>query len=356
MQRIHVGVTSFALLLAAVSSIAAGSAWAHPPTTVEEAPSTVNATLVEPSAVRELKPGEKIGRLFTLNSTTPYVLQRLTKRTYFFQRQFYGTTFYVGDKGVLLFDPLDARGTFLQQAIREVTNLPVTALVYSHNHADHIADAKVFVDAAAKAGVKLRIIASRATASKQSYLKSQLPKATETISWPRGKFAFEGLTVAMRGFTRPYHTDDHSAWLLVQERVLHSPDLLNPDQPPFWSFAGSENAVYYEGNLREAVALDWVYFNGGHGNVGSKEDFAFYFKFIGDLRAAVGKSLNSVSWGVGVDATKINAHTAFLPAWLAAVAKKATDELRPKYGRYYGFEASVPRNAEMMALTMYSYR
>lgn len=356
MQFSHAGVTTAALLLAAVSSVSAGPVWAQSSTTVDEAPSTVNAILVEPSAVGELKPGEKVGRLFALNSTRPYVLQRLTKRTYFFQRQFYGTTFYVGEKGVLLFDPLEARGPFIQQAIREVTNLPVTAIVYSHNHADHIADAEVFVEAAAKASVKLRIIASTATASKQAYLKSQIPKATETVNWPRGTFTFEGLTVRMHGFTRPYHTDDHSAWLLVQEQVLHSPDLLNPDQPPFWSFAGSENAVYYEGNLREAVALDWTYFNGGHGNVGSKEDFAFYFKFIGDLRVAVGKSLNTVSWGVGVDATKVNAHTAFLPAWLAAVAKQATDELRPTYGRYYGFEASMPRNAEMMALTMYSYR
>ena len=46
-----------------------------------EAPSPVNATYVAPSATKELVPGAKIGHLFVLNNTKPYVLQRLTKRT-----------------------------------------------------------------------------------------------------------------------------------------------------------------------------------------------------------------------------------------------------------------------------------
>ena len=43
-------------------------------------------------------------------------------------------------------------------------------------------------------------------------------------------------------------------------------------------------------------------------------------------------------------------------AWLKAVAKNTTDSLRPKYGKYYGFEDAMPRNAEMVAMAMFSYR
>ena len=46
----------------------------------QEAPSTVNAQYVEASPTTELKPGEKIGKLFALNSTTDFILQRLTAR------------------------------------------------------------------------------------------------------------------------------------------------------------------------------------------------------------------------------------------------------------------------------------
>jgi hypothetical protein len=42
--------------------------------------------------------------------------------------------------------------------------------------------------------------------------------------------------------------------------------------------------------------------------------------------------------------------------WLTAVTTRATDELRPKYGKFYGFEITATANAEMVALSMVSYR
>lgn len=260
--------------------------------------------------------------------------------------------FYVGDRGVLLFDPLEDRGEQLRRAIASVTSLPITAIVYSHDHADHIGDARKFTEMPAK----IRVIASKATADKMSFLKSSLPRPTEVVPWPRGSFKFEKLVVELHGFERAAHTDDHAAWLMPQEGVLHLPDLINPDQPPFWAFAGSENYAYYAANLEEVAKLRWTFLSGGHGNVGSRADVEFYRSFLKDINEAVAKALGEVQWGVGVDAATVNAHTAFLPAWLSAVAKHATDSLRPKYGKLYGFEAATPRNAEMVAQTMVGYK
>lgn len=322
---------------------------------VTEAPSTVNAVYRPASATQRLNPGEKIANLFNLNMSAPYVLQRLTERSYFYQSGFYGTTFYVGDRGVLLFDPLEMRAEPMLAAIRSVTPLPVTAIVYSHDHGDHIGGAQELLDALA-AQQTPRIFASRATADKMRHLNSTLPRPTQVISWPNGSFRFEGLRVELHGFARAAHTDDHAAWLLVQERVLHAPDLLNADQPPFWAFAGSERFLYLEDNLREADALTWDYFNGGHGNVGSHEDFAFHLRFIADLRTAVAQEIPEVPFGYGIDADTINAHTPMLPAWYGEIARRATDRLRPTYGEYYGFEAAAPQNAEMVAEYLYNYR
>jgi glyoxylase-like metal-dependent hydrolase (beta-lactamase superfamily II) len=324
--------------------------------TLTEAPSTVAAAYVEPSATRVLRPGEKIDRLYARNVEQPYVLQRLTERTYWFQRRHYATIFHVGSAGVLLFDPLDTAGETIRQAIASVTSLPVTALVYSHAHADHIGDARGFVEEAGRAGVRLRIVASRATAEKLAYLHSALPAPTEIVTWPHGSFRFEGLDVQLHGFERAAHADDHGIWLLATEQVAHLPDLINPDQPPFWAFAGSENFVYFETNLDALARLDWIYLSGGHGNVGARADVAFYRAFLADLRQAVGQAMRETPWGAGVDENRVNAHTPFLPAWLAAVAEKATAALRPKYGDYYGYEAATPRNAEMVAEALFSYR
>jgi len=324
---------------------------------VAEAPSTVDAVYVSPSIEVPLNPGEKINQLYTRNYTQDYTLQKLTKRTYWVQRQYYATLFYVGDKGVLLFDPIEGRTSFILKAIKAVTPLPVTAIVYSHAHADHIADAQAILDASAQSDIKkVRIIASKATANKLKSTSSTLPKPTEVLAWPSGSFMFEKLKVKLYGFERAAHTDDHAGWLLISEKILHCPDLLNPDQVPFWAFGGSERFTYLESNLKQMQSLDWTFANGGHGNIGSKDDFVFYHQFIADLKAAVSKAMQQNVWGQGLDPAKTNTHAVYLTSWLAAVSKQATEELRPKYGKYYGFEASTPRNAEMIASSLYSYK
>lgn len=324
----------------------------------DQPPSPVNATYVAPSATEPLAPGTKIGELFTLFTTKPYFLQRLTERTYFFGGGFYTTTFYVGDDGVLLFDPPEGQGANVLAAVAEVTSAPVTAIVYSHNHADHIIGTTDILDAARAADVKnVRVIASTQTEAKMRLLKSSLPAPTETVPWPTGSFQFEGLTVRLNGFTRAAHTDDAAALLLVQEKVAHLPDLVNGDQPPFRNFGTAENYVYYRPNVNELGALDWIHLVGGHGNVGSKEDIRFHNTFLDDLEAAVGRAMASTKFGEVVDdMTKYNNHAVLMALWLTAVTTRATDELRPKYGELYGFEITAPANAEMVALSMVSYR
>lgn len=339
-----------------VSRVVFAQGPAAAPSGPQEPPSPVGATYVDPSAVTPLKAGNKVSHLFMRNNTQPYVLQRLTERTYWVQHQHYAALFYVGDKGVLLFDAPEGGGEAVLKAVGEVTKLPITALVLSHDHADHIADARVIVDASAKTNTKLRIIASRATADKMVRLASRHPRPTETVTWPNGSFKFEGLTVDLHGLVHAAHTDDHSAWVLRGEKVVHIPDHINPDQPPFWAWAGAENFTYFESNLEEVAKLEWNYLSGGHGNVGSRADVDFYRAFIADMKQAVGKALSEVKFGDGVDVAKINSHTPFLTAYVANVAKKATDSLRPRYGRYYGFEYATPRNAEMVAMSMFSYR
>lgn len=261
------------------SSLISGSVFAQTEISTSNS-STVNASYVEPSAEKIISPSDKLNNLFERNMSQPYILQKIGERTYYVQRYFYSTTFYVGDKGVLLFDAPEGRGKYLLQAIRDVTPLPVTALVYSHYHVDHIGDSPFWNDEAKKEGVNLRIIASKATAEKMQFMNSRLPVATQVLSKKDDQFKFEKQTIELHRFVKAGHTDDHSVWLLKQEKVAHSPDLLNPDQLPMMGFAVSDTLVYHDSNLRQVEMLDWKYFIGGHGNIGSHDDFKFQRQFL----------------------------------------------------------------------------
>jgi len=52
----------------------------------------------------------------------------------------------------------------------------------------------------------------------------------------------------------------------------------------------------------------------------------------------------------------VDAHTSFQSNFIAAISREATDALRPKYGKCYGFVHATPPNAEMVAWTMFEYR
>ena len=340
-----------AILILALPQAALGQA-----PSITEAPPTIPTKYVEPSATRPLQQGEKIDRLMMRWLSQPYVLQKIGSRTYWVSRQFYNATFYVGDRGVLLLDPPEGRTPQVLEAIRSVTELPVTAIAYSHNHADHVAGARVVVEAAQRAGIPLRIIATQATANKQAYLNSQLPKPTEIIAWPNASFMFENLKVEVQGFERAAHTDDHSLWLLTEQRVLHSADLLNPDHLPFLGYAVSENFIYHDTNLKQATALDWDFFNGGHGNVGTKQDFEFQLQFNSDLRQAILAARQAEPFGQFMNPQVGNSHAHFTKAWRDAVTKRATESLRAKYGQLYGYEASMPMNVELVLRSIGSYQ
>lgn len=321
-----------------------------------EAQHTVEAEFVVPSAQKPLKPGQKLDQLFQRNLQQPFVLQRLTERSYFVEHQFYAATFYVGERGVLLFDAPQGGGAQILQAIREVTRLPVTTLVYSHFHIDHIGDAQFWVDEARKAGRPLQIVASRETDDKMAFLHSTLPRASVLLSsrHPDG-FRFEDLRVELHAFARAAHTDDHSAWLLKGERVLHSPDLLNPDQLPFLGFAVSDTVVYHDANLDQVDALAWDFLVGGHGNVGSHADITFEHRFLADLLKATAEALKAEPFERHVT-PDANSHAAFAKSQREAVTRRVVDALRPRYGLMYGYDASMPANTELAIRRVGSYR
>lgn len=335
------------------SSLISGSIFAQTEISTANS-STVNASYVEPSAEKIISPSDKLNNLFERNMSQPYILQKIGERTYYVQRYFYSTTFYVGDKGVLLFDAPEGRGKYLLQAIRDVTPLPVTALVYSHYHVDHIGDSPFWNDEAKKEGVNLRIIASKATAEKMQFMNSRLPVAIQVLSKKDDQFKFEKQTIELHRFVKAGHTDDHSVWLLKQEKVAHSPDLLNPDQLPMMGFAVSDTLVYHDSNLRQVEMLDWKYFIGGHGNIGSHDDFKFQRQFLNDLRDTTIKVRKEESFGKLMNKTANN-HADFARAQREAIIKKVTEVLRPKYGHMYGYDASMPANIEMAIRLVGSY-
>jgi len=313
--------------------------------------STTNATYVAPSLTEMLIPGQKIEDLTQRNFAGETIVQRLTDRSYWIQTGFYNTVAYVGDEGVLLLDPLgNGSGGKVLAAVQSVTDKPVTAVIYSHHHEDHIGDIGVFVEAAEAAGISLRIITTEANAEHMAE-GSALPPANEILRGSAATTRFEDQVIEVTLVGEGAHSEDSAIWKLVGEDIVHIPDYVNPDQLPWTGFGGSQTFVGYEDDLRQIRDTGFTFFSGGHGNVGSSADFDFMLEYTADLKQAVLQAFGKVNYGDFVT-PEMNNHQAIAHNYFAAHNAAAMDILRPKYGDYYGFEASVPYQIRMARVAL----
>jgi glyoxylase-like metal-dependent hydrolase (beta-lactamase superfamily II) len=360
----------------------------------DEPVSLTGASYVEPSASDLIKPGQRVAHLFPRAVMEEYVLQRVTERVWWVSRHFYGSLFYVGKRGVLLLDPFLGGANATLAAIASVTPLPVTAIAYSHFHADHVGGARRLFSLLAAAP---RVIASENTAVWMSRFGSDLPHPTDVLEWPSGSLSFEDVTLRLAGLPRPGHAPDHSVFLLEEERVGHSADLINIDQLPFGGFAGQDPLVLLAPNLEFARSLDFDWFCGGHGNLGEKSDFDVYLTYLDEVASLVQEyvprpvdvpDLSLTDYLGGLDSaaksrllSELDNHfglylygrqilagskpsrdggnpflSGAIGEW-AADRNRAVDEavpliierLRPKYGRMYNFDDAQPGNVRLMA-------
>ncbi len=307
--------------------------------------------LITPSKIEPLVPGQMLAGSDFERAQRPFIIQRLTERAYWIEVSGYESTVVVGEEGVMVLDaPCCGRVPNIQTAIGEITDLPVTTLVYSHYHLDHVAGAIEYVEAAGRAGLPLRIVATSSTKAQIEKFGSKIPLPTEVVPVPRGQFEFEGMTVTV-GTPPSGHTVDNS-WILVEdEQVLHNVDLVHPGYLEFMDFGVAEDIDGYEKSVRDLLLVDWEILTAGHSNPGTRADVQLVLDYLGDIRRAVGEAMAETPFAPFVQEDRL------FYEWIAdfrdAVIENAVKRMRPKWGQYPAFDAVTHTHAQAMFFEIY---
>ncbi len=321
------------------------------PALADSARTIATTELVPPSRDTRLKPGQWIEGTDFERVQRPYTIQRLTDRVYWVEVAGYESTVLVGDQGVMVIDaPCCGRVPAYLTAIRELTHLPVTTLVYYHYHLDHVAGANEYLSDAESAGRSLRIVANRTTGAQIEKFGNKIPAPTEIVSVPRGTFEFEERKVVL-GTPPTGHTIDNS-WILLQEdRVLHSVDLVHPGVLEFMNFGVAEDLDGYEKSVAELLTLEWDFLCAGHSNVGSQDDVQLVLDYVADIRRYTGQAMGTTEFQPFVQDGTI------FYEWIAgfrdAIIDKVVSLMRPRWGQYIGFDVVIRSHAERMFFETY---
>lgn len=304
---------------------------------------TPSFNFITPSKTIPLVPGQKLAGSDFERAQQP-IIQRLTQRVYWVEISGYQSTVVVGEAGVMVIDAPCCGRNYLK-AIHEITDLPVTTLVYSHYHLDHVGGANDYAENAVATNTPLRIVASAATAAQIKKFGNKIPLPTEVIPIPRGKFDFEGATIRM-GTPPSGHTTDNSWILLVEEGVLHAVDLVHPGSLEFYDFNVAEDIDGYEKSVRELLSIEWQILSPGHSNIGARSDVQLVLDYLSDIRTHIQDAMSETAFGSYVQEDKI--FFEWIGDFRDAVIDKAVDRMRPKWEQYPGFEAVVQSHAQAM--------
>jgi hypothetical protein len=252
---------------------------------------------VEPSITEKLEVGKRVA-VPDFGEPGKWYVQRLTDRTYWLICNAFASTVFVGDESVLV---VDASNTMVPDdfiaAIRQFTDLPIRALVYSHMHTDHVGGSYRLQEALKEQGIDLRIVASASAAREIKAHQNNVAPPTEILAAGRSTFVFEDFEFVLGTPIVAAHSAADS-YVLTPDGVIMYVDFNYPGRVPLGYISSSYNITGWVDFLRHALGEDWQFANLGHANIGYKRDIEKTFAYLGDLYDAYTTEIWP-SWATG---------------------------------------------------------
>ncbi|HEU4823990.1 MAG TPA: MBL fold metallo-hydrolase [Nitrososphaeraceae archaeon] len=248
--------------------------------------STVNATIQLPEAAK----GPPI-------PAKGYLVQQIRGGLYWLTDGAYQTMFMITDKGVVAVDAPATIGNNYLKAIAEVTTKPVTYVIYSHAHTDHIGAAGIFPKNAT-------FIAQQETAAELQRAKSVATNASMVPPIPTVTF-IKNYTLQIGNQTLKLddyginHSPGNMFIYAPKQKVLMLVDVLFPGWVPFPYLAiAQDTAGFIKAHDIALNNYDFDTLVAGHlTRLGTRNDAIVQREFVSDLEKAAAQANQQVSFG-----------------------------------------------------------
>ena len=305
--------------------------------------STVGGAHAEPKNTPERYEANEVYR----SADKAASVESLGKGVYLFRwwPGFYVSPFLVADSEVVVVDPINPDVAALyRNAVQAITDKPITKIIYSHEHLDHIGGAHVIAPEAtihAHPGVI-------------EFLKQRNDPATPvpTAAIEDGDKVHAGNRAITAHYFGPNHGDYNVALGFDTGigSMLVLVDTIEIGIAPYRTLPDTQYHGYIS-SLAKAAALKPRWVLGGHSGPGPGvwlTRFHDYFIDMGTALATAEAAIDEQPPAPGEDfITASERH-------ISSVIEHAVNQLRPKYGHWRGFEEWAPMNAQTirMAITI----
>lgn len=253
-----------------------------------------------------------------------YRIQKLGRDLYLVTDNSYQSTFMVYETGVVVVDAPPGYSKHIRAAIAEVTDRPITHVIYSHSHADHIGGVNDL-------GGRPIVIAQEET--KRLLARDNDPaRPLPSVTFKDGYT----LKLGSQRLELSYHGEAHEPGNIFiyapEQRVLMVVDMVFPGWMPWRRFAVAHDVQGYFAQVAEIDRVPFETFVGGHvGRVGTHADVQLQLEFMSDLKAAAAAGLKTTEIGSELDPADAANPWAVFDNYIDRVVIKCVNSLTPKW-------------------------
>jgi glyoxylase-like metal-dependent hydrolase (beta-lactamase superfamily II) len=261
-----------------------------------------------------------------------YLVQEIRDDLYWVTDGSYNAMFLVTDKGVVAVDAPPSIGKNYLKAIAEVTDKPVTYVIYSHAHIDHIGAAGIFPKNAT-------FIAQQETAAELQRAKSVARNASMVPSIPTVTFSKNyTLQIGNQTLKLDYYGVNHLPGNIFiyapKQKVLMLVDIIFPGWIPFPYLAiAKDTAGFIKAHDIALNNYDFDTIVAGHlTRLGTRNDVIIQKEFVSDLEKAAAIANQNVSFSkIASQVGSFDNPWLIFSTYIDAINKQCEDEMLPKW-------------------------
>lgn len=253
-----------------------------------------------------------------------YLVEEISNGLFWVTEGAYQAMFLVTGEGVIVVDAPPSIGSNLLKAIEEVTDQPITHVIYSHTHNDHIGSASMFPEDAT-------IISHKWTAEKLQ-LRNDPNRPVPSVTFEDTYTLEVGNQTLELEYHGPMHESGNIFIYAPQQKVLMVVDVIFPGWVPFKDLALAENVPFFIHAHDKILEYDFETFIGGHlTRLGTPEDVQIQKEYFDDVQR------NAAIANTQVDFMEIAQEVGFENLWLVfqiyadTITQQCTDETVPKW-------------------------
>jgi glyoxylase-like metal-dependent hydrolase (beta-lactamase superfamily II) len=282
-----------------------------------------------------------------------YLVEEIRDNLYWVTDGTYDTMFLVTDEGVVAIDAPPSIGQNYLKAIANVTDKPITHVIYSHAHLDHIGAAGMFPKNATYIAHQATGLELQRAMSLASNISAIPP--VPAVTFPNNYT----LQVGNQTLNLDYYGDNHMPGNLFiyapNQQTLMLVDVISPGWAPFFYLGiASDIPGYIKAHDIALNNYDFDTFVGGHlTRTGTRDDVVTEQEFISDLGKAAAQASIEVQFGDIAEQVGSTADAYLLfSKYVDAVVQNCVQTMLPKWeSRLGGVETFMPTHC--FAMTQY---